>query len=87
MFTLCLLLLCSTACGNTDQSTATFGDAMEFASSEEMMKHLEGMWVVDANADEKSYYIFQDGQIYLTTDMMYSAQVKEMLDSAVKMAD
>lgn len=82
--TLCILLLCITACGNTNRSTAAFDNTMEFASSEEMLKHLDGMWVVDADAAENSYYIFRDGQIYITTDTMYSAQVKNMLDNALQ---
>ena len=76
IFVLCLLLLCMAACGNNSKSNNT-----AFASSEEMLQHLQGMWVVDGNADEKSYYIFQDGQIYVTTDTMYLAQVKKALDS------
>ena len=84
---LCVLLLCITACGITRGSIAAFGNTMEFASGEEMLNHLAGMWVVDDDAEEKSYYIFRDRQIYITTDTMYSEQVKQMLDKASKFCE
>lgn len=82
IFALCLLLLCITACGNG--SKVKFENTIEFASSEEMLNHLAGMWVVEDDAEEKSYYIFQDGQVCIVTDGLYSNQVKNMLNSALQ---
>ncbi len=82
--TLCFLLLFVTACSNNDSTEVTFQDTIEFSSSEEMFNHMAGMWVVEDDAIEKSYYIFQNGQVYVMTDTMYAATVKELLDSAVQ---
>ena len=84
IITLCFLLLCITACGNTDRNHATVGNGIEFAGVEDMLTHMDGMWATDDNLGEKSYYIFQDGQIYVTTDTRYSEQIKYMLDSALQ---
>lgn len=84
VFLVCLLLLCIAACGSTDRSHANFGNTIKFSSSEEMLKYMNGMWVLDENTDTKSYYIFQDGQVHIVTDATYSAQVKKALDSALQ---
>ena len=72
------LMLSMIACGNDGHNNK------QFASGDEMLQHLEGMWVVGDNAEEKTYYIFQNGQIYNLTDTMYSAQVENLLDSALQ---
>ena len=82
-FALFFLLLCMTACNNNDDHT-DLGNSMKFTSSEEMLKYMDGMWVTEDNADAKSYYIFQNGQVYVMTDAMYCAQVTKILDSTLQ---
>ena len=51
--TLCILLLCITACGNTNRNDPALGNTIKFAGNEEMLKHLEGMWEVNESVNEK----------------------------------
>ena len=80
---LCFLLLCVTACGSESKGV-TFENTIAFSSTDEMLQHLNGMWVVDEDAEKKSYYIFENGQVYFTTDTMYATQATELLDTALQ---
>lgn len=76
---LLLVTLCMCACGNTEESSNR-----RFSGSSELAQYLNGMWKVENNNSESTYYIFQDGQVYKITDSMYSSQVKDMLDRTRK---
>ena len=82
LFALCLLLFGLAACGNTSKGEAIPQNIISFSSSDEMLKHLEGIWLVEDNAAQKTYYIFQNKQLYIATDASYTKAVKELMESA-----
>ena len=55
---ICILVLCLTACGALMPSAAP-----EFASENEMLTYLNGMWATGSGENAK-YYIVQDGNVY-----------------------
>ena len=82
VFVLCSLLLCFAACGNA--GTPAVENNPRFNSNEEMLQFMEGMWVAEDDTEEKNYYVFQDNQICIITDALYSAAVEKLLDSALQ---
>ena len=79
---LCLLILCSTACGQ-DGHFVNGGTAL-FESSKEMLNHMEGTWFAEVDYMQKNFYIFQDGQIYMLSDDMFAEEVERILSSALR---
>lgn len=57
---------------------------IEFSSSEEMLQQLAGMWMIENNDTDKTYYIFQNNEIYITKESKYSIQVENVLNDAVR---
>lgn len=73
-FAVCAIILSLTAC--TEEP--------KFETVSALLNHMEGMWFVEEENEQKSYYIFQEGKIYVTSDGMYTAGVERILSDALR---
>ena len=55
----------------------------QFDSESAMMEYLNGMWVVDNNREDRTYYIFGDNKIYNISDTVFLRKLEELFDSYI----
>lgn len=55
----------------------------QFDSESAMMEYLNGMWVVDNNREDRTYYIFRDNKIYNISDTVFLGKLEELFDSYI----